>query len=163
VKIKSNSPAWNSKNISGRVSLNATSACSYRIEVLDAKGKRVLERGSGEFEPKSQYDATFYFTKLKPSSKYKARITLTNSGGSTTHTQSFTTPRLPPKPKVSLVSKLCRPVTNVDTCIGRLRAYPSVVDCTFVRRNWIWNASSWWIIGFSRGAAVISQSPFGCA
>jgi hypothetical protein len=162
VKIKSNSPAWNSKHISGRISLKASSACSYRIELFDAKGKRTAERISGDFQSKSQYEAELFFTRLKPASKYKVRITLTNSRGSATRMQSFSTPALPPRPKVNLIAKICREGTNLDTCIGRLRAYPSVVDCTFVRRNWIWNTTSWWIIGYLSGSAVISRTPFIC-
>jgi hypothetical protein len=163
VKIKSDSPAWNSKSVSGKISLNASQACSYRIEVLDAKGKKVLERGSGEFEPPSQYDATFYFTKLKPSTKYKARITLTNSGGSRTRMQSFSTPSLPPRPRVNLIAKLCPVGTNLEVCVGRTNSYPMTLDCTFVRRNWKYNAVPYWIIGYRSGTPVISKSPYGCA
>jgi hypothetical protein len=163
VKIKSNSPAWNSKSINGRVSLNASAACSYRIEILDAKGKRTAERISGDFQSKSQYEAELFFSKLKPSTKYKVRITLTNSSGTKTRTQTFSTPSLPPRPKVNLIAKLCPVGTNLEVCVGRTNSYPMTLDCTFVRRNWKYNAVPYWIIGYRSGTPVISKSPYGCA
>lgn len=160
-KWKNGPATWSDKTTSGTLTISGTSGCYVSVELF-LRGARKAQ-ATTYFTYSSPNTVQLKFSRLKPGTTYTAKIRHVNAVSTSAKTASFTTSAIPPRPQTSALAALCPTGSNLETCITKLRAYPLVLDCTYSRRSWIYDATRWWIIGYRSGSPVISQSRRGCA
>jgi hypothetical protein len=98
VSISSSKPTWKDKTVSSKLNIVATNGCNYSVHLTGGAASRNYTAALAEDEASiDEGVATILFAKLRPRTKYTAKVTISSPQGKSIATKTFITPSIPPR------------------------------------------------------------------
>ncbi len=99
IEIVNRKSRWNNKTVSTSFNISALNSCDYSVRLTGGATSRTFKGVLSDDEfMVNEGIATISLTKLKPRTKYTAKVTISSPQGKRTSTKTFTTPSIPSRP-----------------------------------------------------------------